>query len=161
MRLPRVRAVVALTLTLLVGITCANEATPTLADPVAAKREVELALQLRCLVCQNQSIAGSGAGLAADLRNQLHEQIAAGKTDAQIVEYMTARYGDFVLYKPPFKAATALLWLGPAMLLLVGGFVASRMLRARRRASANALSPQDHARAESLLADVGNQVKRP
>jgi cytochrome c-type biogenesis protein CcmH len=150
----------ALILALLAGVTSANEAAPTLTDPVAAKREVELAAQLRCLVCQNQSIAESSAGLAADLRNQLREQIAAGKTDAEIVDYMTARYGDFVLYKPPFKATTALLWLGPALLLLVGLLVATRIVRARRGSAAQALSPQDHARAEELLAGAGKDASR-
>jgi cytochrome c-type biogenesis protein CcmH len=111
---------------LLASIACANDAAPTLADPVTARREVELASQLRCLVCQNQSIAESNAGLAVDLRNQLREQIVAGKSDKQIVEYMTARYGDFVLYKPPFRATTALLWLGPALLLVIGAFIAAR-----------------------------------
>jgi cytochrome c-type biogenesis protein CcmH len=153
-------AIAAALLALLAGLACANDATPTLADPVVAKREVELASQLRCLVCQNQSIAESNAGLAADLRNQLREQIAAGKTDAEIVQYMTARYGDFVLYKPPFKATTVVLWLGPALLLLVGLLIAARIVRARSNAAA-ALSPQDHARAEQLLAGAGKDASTP
>jgi len=152
-------AILALMLALVAGVAGADEAAPTLQDPVAAKREVELASQLRCLVCQNQSIAESHAGLAQDLRNQLREQIAAGKTNAQIVDYMTARYGDFVLYNPPFKATTVLLWLGPALLLVAGVFLASRMLRARRDASARALSPQDHERAEQLLAGTGKSSR--
>jgi cytochrome c-type biogenesis protein CcmH len=153
--------IVAALLAMLAGLALANEATPTLADPVAAKREVELASQLRCLVCQNQSIAESNAGLAADLRNQLREQIAAGKTDAEIVQYMTARYGDFVLYKPPFKATTVLLWLGPALLLLAGLLIAARIVRTRRSNAAGALSPQDHARAEQLLAGAGKDASTP
>jgi cytochrome c-type biogenesis protein CcmH len=155
------RAVAAslVTAVLCVGAARANEAIPTLADPVAAKREVELASQLRCLVCQNQSIAESNAGLAADLRKQLREQIAAGKTDAEIVEYMTSRYGDFVLYKPPFKPTTLVLWLGPVLLLAAGVFAASRMMRARRLAAATELSPQDRARADQLLAGSGKASK--
>ena len=153
------KALLALMLVLAAGVASADEAVPTLQDPVAAKREVELASQLRCLVCQNQSIAESHAGLAQDLRNQLREQIAAGKTNAQIIDYMTARYGDFVLYNPPFKATTILLWLGPALLLVAGVFLASRMLRARRDASARALSPQDHERAEQLLSGAGKSNK--
>ena len=153
------KALLALMLVLAAGVADADEAVPTLQDPVAAKREVELASQLRCLVCQNQSIAESHAGLAQDLRNQLREQIAAGKTNAQIIDYMTARYGDFVLYNPPFKATTILLWLGPALLLVAGVFLASRMLRARRDASARALSPQDHERAEQLLSGAGKSNK--
>jgi len=154
-------AIVAVILVLLAAGVLANDATPTLLDPVTAKREVELASQLRCLVCQNQSIAESHAGLAADLRNQLHEQILAGKTDAEIVQYMTARYGDFVLYKPPFKATTVLLWLGPALLLLAGLLVATRIVRARRSNAPAALSPQDHARAEQLLAGAGKDASTP
>jgi len=146
------KTLAALILASLAGVTNANDATPTLTDPVAAKREVELASQLRCLVCQNQSIAESHADLAADLRNQVREQIAAGKTDAEIIDYMTARYGDFVLYKPPFKPTTALLWLGPALLLIAGALVATRVVRARRAGAAEVMSPQDHARAEQLLA---------
>jgi cytochrome c-type biogenesis protein CcmH/NrfF len=157
----RMHAFVALWLALLCAVACAGEATPTIADPVVARREVELASQLRCLVCQNQSIAESNAGLAADLRNQLREQIAAGKTDAEIVEYMTSRYGDFVLYRPPFRITTALLWLGPALLLVIGVLVAIRLIRGRRRGAAADLSPQDHARAEQLLAGAGKDASRP
>jgi len=156
-----VRATGALLVALWMGSAFANEATPTLADPVAAKREVELAAQLRCLVCQNQSIAESNAPLAADLRKQLREQIEAGRTDAQIVEYMTARYGDFVLYKPPFKPETLVLWFGPAILLVIGGFVLARTLRARRVAAATNLSAQDHERAASLLAGAGKGAGKP
>lgn len=138
----------------------ANEAQPTLADPVTAQREVRLASQLRCLVCQNQSIAESNAELAVDLRNKLREQIAAGKTDAEILEYMTARYGDFVLYRPPFKATTALLWLGPALLAIVGGVVVVRLIVARRQPGAP-LSAEQRARAEQLLAGAGTESKQP
>jgi cytochrome c-type biogenesis protein CcmH len=156
------RLLVAVLFALLAGAAAAKDAVPTLTDPLSAKREVELAAQLRCLVCQNQSIADSNAGLAEDLRNQLREQIAAGKTDAQIVEYMTARYGDFVLYKPPLKPATVLLWVGPALLLGAGLLVAARMVRApRRRAAEGGLSPQDHARAERLLAGADKDAQRP
>ena len=80
-----------------------REAAPTAFDPVAHKRVVEVSEQLRCLVCQNQSIAESNAELAVDLRNQVIEQVKAGKTNQEIVDYMVDRYGDFVLYKPPFK----------------------------------------------------------
>jgi cytochrome c-type biogenesis protein CcmH len=153
-------ATILATFALALGAAQANEAVPTLADPVVAKREVELAAKLRCLVCQNQSIAESNAGLAVDLRNQLREQIAAGKSDDQIIEYMTARYGDFVLYKPPFKPTTALLWLGPVLLLVIGALVALRLVRARRSAAPGALSAQDHARAEQLLADANKAPKR-
>jgi cytochrome c-type biogenesis protein CcmH len=131
----------------------AQTATPTLDDPLTQKREVELTSKLRCLVCQNQSIADSHAGLAIDLRNQVREQMAAGKTDDQIIKFMTDRYGDFVLYEPPFKATTLLLWGGPLLLLVAGVFVLARVIRARKRAEAAPLSDAERARAEALLAD--------
>jgi cytochrome c-type biogenesis protein CcmH len=136
-------------LSCLAPLAAANEAVPTQRDPVVARREYEIAQQLRCLVCQNQSIAESNAELAVDLRNKVREQIAAGKSDGEIIDYMTARYGDFVLYRPPFKAQTALLWLGPALLLVLGLIIAARVVRARR-APAD-LTPEQHARAEQLL----------
>ena len=89
---------------------------PTEKDPGRGSARVTLAEELRCLVCQNQTIADSNAELALDLRRQIREQIAAGKTDDEIVDYMVARYGDFVLYQPPVKATTLLLWAGPALL---------------------------------------------
>ena len=95
-----------------------REAAPTAFDPIAHQRVVEVSEQLRCLVCQNQSIADSNAELAVDLRNQVIEQVKAGKTNKEIVDYMVERYGDFVLYKPPFKANTVILWLGPVALFL-------------------------------------------
>jgi cytochrome c-type biogenesis protein CcmH len=113
---------------------------------------VGLSEQLRCLVCQNQSIAESNAELAVDLRRQISEQIAAGKSDSEIVDFMVQRYGDFVLYRPPFKASTVLLWLGPAALLVLGFWVLRRVLRQRQRADEDQpLSDDDRARAGRLL----------
>jgi len=133
-----------------------NEALPTLNDPVAAKREVELAKQLRCLVCQNETIADSRAGLAVDLRIKLREQMAAGKSDAEIIAFMTDRYGDFVLYKPPLKATTVLLWTGPFVLLAIGVLIGWRAVRARARAAGpGPLSAADRERAEQLLRGEG------
>jgi cytochrome c-type biogenesis protein CcmH len=130
----------------------ARDAAPTEQDPVAAKRAVGLSEQLRCLVCQNQSIAESNAELAVDLRRQISEQIAAGKSDSEIVDFMVQRYGDFVLYRPPFKASTVLLWLGPAALLVLGFWVLRRVLRQRQRADEDQpLSDDDRARAGRLL----------
>ena len=135
----------------------ASEAVPTLNDPVAAKREVELAKQLRCLVCQNETIADSRAGLAVDLRNKLREQMAAGKTDAEIIAFMTERYGDFVLYRPPLKATTVLLWVGPFMLLAIGILVGWRAVRARAGAAhRQPLSDAERERAERLLRGEGD-----
>lgn len=134
----------------------ANEALPTLNDPVAAKREVELAKQLRCLVCQNETIADSRAGLAVDLRNKLREQMAAGKSDEEIIAFMTERYGDFVLYRPPLKATTVLLWVGPFLLLAIGILIGWRAVRARTRsARPEPLSAAERERAERLLRGEG------
>ena len=110
----------------------AKEAVPAAADPALEARMMNIATELRCLVCQNQTIADSHADLAVDLRRQVREMLHRGDSDQQILDYMTARYGDFVLYRPPVKATTALLWYGPAM-LLVGG-LAALVLVLRRRA---------------------------
>lgn len=133
-------------------------ALPTLDDPVASKREYELSMKLRCLVCQNQSIAESNAELAQDLRKQVREQVAAGKSDTQIIEFMTSRYGDFVLYRPPLKGITLLLWFGPLLLAAIGVLIAWRMLRARKL-QADGVAPlteAERARAEKLLHSEGS-----
>lgn len=137
----------------------AAEAVPTEMDPVKAARAVKLAEKLRCLVCQNQTIADSNAELANDLRGQIREQIAAGKSDDDILAYMTNRYGDFVLYQPPFKATTLLLWLGPAILLLGGLALLLRNL-ARRRAGEIALTDEEKSRAAQLLAGEPGKTKK-
>lgn len=111
----------------------AKEATPNAEDPVLEARMMRIAAELRCLVCQNQTIADSSAGLAVDLRNQVREMLARGENDKQIIDYMTARYGDFVLYRPPLKSTTALLWFGPAVLLLGGIITLFFVLRRRSR----------------------------
>lgn len=120
----------------------AAEAPAVAADPKQEARMMALAAELRCLVCQNQTIADSHAGLALDLRQQIREQLAAGKSEAEIRDYMTQRYGDFVLYRPPFKASTALLWLGPALLMAgaLGGLVL--VLRRRQRLGDDAFDPE-------------------
>jgi len=131
----------------------AIDAAPTEKDPVAQARAVRLEETLRCLVCQNQTIADSNAELAVDLRRQVREQIAAGRSDDEIIKYMTDRYGDFVLYRPPLKATTMLLWGGPVLLLLIGAFVLLRIMRERRAApEAPPLSAEERARAAALLA---------
>lgn len=116
------------------------------------QRETRLAAELRCLVCQNQNIADSNADLAVDLRRQIHEQVVAGKSDREILDYMTARYGDFVLYRPPVKVTTVLLWFGPLLMLALGALLAWRMVRARARAaSERMLNEGEHQRAVQLL----------
>jgi cytochrome c-type biogenesis protein CcmH len=114
-------------------------------------RVLKLSEVLRCLVCQNQSIAESNAELAQDLRAQVREQLASGKSEGEVVDYMVARYGDFVLYQPPVKGITVLLWGGPAALLAAGLIGLGLRLRTRRRESAAALSLEEHARAQALL----------
>jgi len=112
----------------------------------------QLEEKLRCLVCQNQTLADSNAELAGDLRKQVAEQVAAGKSDQQIIEYLTARYGDFVLYDPPFKMRTVLLWFGPFALLLVGAFALVVVLRRRRAAPEEApLAPDEKRLVERVL----------
>ena len=102
------------------GAAGAKEAAPAVADPALEARMQIIASELRCLVCQNQTIADSTSGLAEDLRREVREQLKKGASDEQVVQFMTDRYGDFVRYRPPFKASTALLWVGPAALLVVG-----------------------------------------
>ncbi|MEW6707856.1 MAG: cytochrome c-type biogenesis protein [Pseudomonadota bacterium] len=119
----------------------AGEAAPAAEDPALEARMLDIAAELRCLVCQNQSIADSHSGLAEDLRRQIREQLRAGHSDEQIRGYMTERYGDFVLYRPPLKPTTLLLWAGPALLLLVGLGVLLRVLRQRSRLAPEAFEP--------------------
>src|SRR3954462_6220222 len=103
-----------------------------LADDTLDRRVAHLAHELRCLVCQNQTLADSNAPLAVDLRNQVREQLKAGKSERDVVDFLVARYGDFVLYRPPLKATTVLLWTGPFVLLAFGLFLL--FLRIRRKA---------------------------
>src|SRR6185369_9073087 len=111
----------------------AKEAEPAAADPALEARMLRVAAELRCLVCQNQTIAGSHAGLAEDLRREIREQLQRGASDAQVVQYMTDRYGDFIRYRPPLNSSTALLWIGPAVLLVVGLGVLALVLRRRSK----------------------------
>lgn len=111
----------------------AQQARPMADDPVLEERLMNLSRELRCLVCQNESLADSRADLAVDLRNEIREQMKAGKTDQEIIAFLTARYGDFVLYRPPVKATTYFLWFGPFALLLGGLFVLFRYLKQRRQ----------------------------
>ncbi len=130
----------------------AQTAQPMPGDSVANKRAVHLSEQLRCLVCQNQTIADSNAELAVDLRRQIREQIAQGRSDGQIVDFMVERYGDFVLYRPPLKVTTLLLWFGPPVLLLLGIIFLLRYLNARRkRVEQQPLSAAERRAAEALL----------
>ncbi len=127
------RIVVALLLGLLALEAQAIDTEQDLPTPELQARYDNLINELRCLVCQNQSIADSNAGLASDLRREVHSMLLAGKTDAEILKFMTDRYGDFVLYRPPFVPRTLLLWLAPALLLGLGILVAVRVVQGRGR----------------------------
>ena len=130
----------------------ADEAKPLAENPQAEARLKSLAIELRCLVCQNQTLADSNAPLAEDLRREVREMIAQQKSDQEIVDFLVARYGDFVLYRPRWKATTMLLWIGPALLLLAGATTLILSLRRRARLAADApLSEEDHRRAARLL----------
>jgi cytochrome c-type biogenesis protein CcmH len=131
-----------------------KEAVPAAADPALEARTMELAAELRCLVCQNQTIADSNAPLAVDLKNQIREKLSQGASNADIVDYMVARYGDFVLYRPPFRITTALLWLGPLLLVLAGLVWLFRVLRNRRAVADIELSEADRQRARALLSQA-------
>ncbi|HMS25988.1 MAG TPA: cytochrome c-type biogenesis protein CcmH [Burkholderiaceae bacterium] len=111
------------------NVSFANEATPLADDPVVEQRLNTIAEELRCLVCQNESLAGSRAGLALDLRRELRGLIKAGKSDAEIKDFMVNRYGDFVLYRPPVKPQTWLLWFAPLIVLLIGLLVLLRTVK--------------------------------
>ena len=107
----------------------AGEALPLAEDPALEARLKTMSQELRCLVCQNTTLADSSAPLAEDLRKEIRVQMRAGKSDKEVVEYLVARYGDFVRYRPPVNNSTALLWFGPFLILIVGGFVLYRVLK--------------------------------
>ena len=128
-----------------------KDAAPAAEDPVLDKRVMALAEELRCLVCQNQTLADSNAELALDLRRQIREQLKAGASERQVIDYLVDRYGDFVLYRPPLKATTVLLWFGPFLLLALGALVLVRRIRRQRTETPAPLSQAEHARAAELL----------
>ena len=142
---PRLPAVLAAVLAAALVLPCleaaAREAVPEAADPALEARMTRITSELRCLVCQNQTIADSNADLAVDLRRQTRSLLAQGRSDAEVVDYMTARYGDFVLYRPPLRWTTALLWFGPAAMLLGGAGVLVMILRRRSRLADDAFDP--------------------
>ena len=125
------RASLVAVLLVLGGTALAIDAQDAFDDPVLQERYENINRELRCLVCQNQTIADSNATLAQDLRREVRDMIAAGQTDAQIREFMIERYGDFVLYRPRMTAGNLLLWAAPALLLLIGAIVLVRVVRRR------------------------------
>jgi len=132
-----------------------SEAAPAAADPVLEARVNKLAEELRCLVCQNQSIADSHAELAIDLKNQVREMLKQGMSDKQVVDFLVQRYGDFVLYRPPVKNTTWLLWAGPFLLLVAA--LAAFVIKLRRRPPNAPLTAAEHAAAAALLRGEGIQ----
>jgi cytochrome c-type biogenesis protein CcmH len=140
------------------GPVWAGEARPLADDPVSEARLKHLAVELRCLVCQNQTLADSNAPLAEDLRREVREMIAKNMSDQEIIEFLTARYGDFVLYRPPLKASTTLLWVGPFLLVIVGA--TALIITLRRRAGKVVDVPvteDEHRRVEQLLTEGGKR----
>jgi len=129
----------------------AGDAAPVGEDPAIEQRMVNLATDLRCLVCQNESLAGSHAELAEDLRKEIRVQMKAGKNDKEVIEYLTTRYGDFVLYRPPFKPLTYLLWLGPLLFLGIGVTAWSFTLKRRRAMQDAPVDEKQMAAAAQLL----------
>jgi cytochrome c-type biogenesis protein CcmH len=140
-----------LSLLSLPSLSAAKEAQPN-EDPQIEQRMKALTEQLRCLVCQNETLADSRADLAEDLRKQIREQMKAGKSDQEIIAFLTQRYGDFVLYKPPVKSTTYLLWFGPFVLLIGGTGVLYRYLKRRRALiQEQPLTADERKRAEEIL----------
>ena len=141
------------------GLAVAGEATPLAENPQIEARLKTLAVELRCLVCQNQTLADSNAPLAEDLRREVREMIAKNMSDKEIIDFLVTRYGDFVLYRPPLKTTTTLLWVGP-FLLLIGGAIALVMaLRRRQKKLADvALSEAERNRVAQLLSEGANRL---
>ncbi len=137
-----------------VASSSAKEATPMAEDPVVEAKVMEIADELRCLVCQNETIASSDAGVAKDLRRQVREMVKEGKGEEEIVSYMEARYGDFVRYRPAFKPSTLVLWLGPALLFFGALFMLYRNLTRKKDNiidDVTPLSEGDQVRVSALL----------
>ncbi len=153
------RLFVLLLLLLVTNLGFAKEAAPLAEDEAVEKRMVAISDEMRCLVCQNESLSGSRAELAQDLRREIRTMIKEGKTDQEIMDFMVNRYGDFVRYRPPMKATTYLLWFGPFLLLAIAVVALINYLRrrgARLEEGAGALSAEEKQRAQALL----NEGKR-
>jgi len=154
------RLIIALLLALLPGLALAVQPDEMLKDPVLEARARNISSELRCLVCQNQSIDDSDAGLARDLRLMVRERLQAGDSDAQVQNFLVQRYGDFILLKPPFKAETLLLWLAPLLVLLGSGAALFAFARRRKPAeSAAGLSAVEQARLSALLDERADQPR--
>jgi cytochrome c-type biogenesis protein CcmH len=154
------RLILALLLGLLPGLAIAVQPDEILKDPALESRARSISSELRCLVCQNQSIDDSDAGLARDLRLMVRERLQAGDSDAQVEQYLVQRYGDFILLKPPFKAGTLLLWLAPLFVLLGGGSALFALARRRKPAESVAgLSAIEQTKLSELLDERPGQPR--
>jgi cytochrome c-type biogenesis protein CcmH len=143
---------------LIPSLAAAEEARPLADNPQVEARLKTLAVELRCLVCQNQTLADSHAPLAEDLRREVREMIAKDMSDKEITDFLVQRYGDFVLYRPPWKASTTLLWLGPFLLLIAGATGLVFALRRRQKKLADVtLSEEEHNRVAQLLSEGTNR----
>ena len=135
----------------------AKEAVPVAENPEIEKRMIALSEELRCLVCQNESLAGSRSDFAKDLRREIREQLMANKSNKEITDFLVARYGDFVLYRPPIKSTTMLLWFGPFLFLLIGAGALIIYLKQRRKLlEKTSLSEEELEQAEKLLKKGSN-----
>jgi len=144
----------ALMVLLLSGPAWAGEAKPLGDDPAVEERLKHLAVELRCLVCQNQTLADSNAPLAEDLRREVREMIVKDMSDKEIIDFLVSRYGDFVLYRPPLKTTTTLLWVGPFVLLVGGGIALVIALKRRgKRVADVVITEEEHKRVEQLLSE--------
>lgn len=143
---------------LFVPLAIAKDAQPVGEDPAVEARLTKLSKELRCLVCRNESLADSPAGLADDLRREIREQIKAGKSDQEIIAFLRARYGEYILYRPRVTPITYLLWFGPFVLLLAGLVVLFRYIKQRRDSiTEQPLSSDDRRRADELLATASGK----
>ncbi len=154
------RLVTLLLLLHLSAVGASTLASYTFSDPAQEEDFRELIEEMRCLVCQNESLAGSNADLAQDLRREIYEMMLAGSTKDQIIDFMVARYGDFVLYSPPLKPSTYPLWFGPLLLLLIAALVLLRVLLRKKTAPETALSDGEQQRLRELL-DRDTDIRIP
>ena len=151
----------ALTSALFFNCVYANDAAPLADDPVTEQRLIAISEEMRCLVCQNESLAGSRSDLANDLRREIRTLIKEGKSDDQIRSFMVERYGDFVLYRPPVKPITWLLWLGPFFILAIGiAFLFSYLRRRNVLATTKTLSAEDNQKIDAILNTLDNNDRK-
>lgn len=136
------------------GLVGAKEAVPVMGDAAMQARVMKLSEELRCLVCQGQSLADSHSDFSIDMRNKIQDLMEQGMSDKEVKEYLVARYGDFILYRPPLKSTTFLVWFGPLILFLIGVAVLVFNIKRRRKvlsSSPSALSAEEQARVQGLL----------